>query len=93
MKQVIVKKGTAVVEEVPIPMVHDGMVLVQNMYSTISVGTEMSSITNTGKTLWKRALENPSEVKKAVKIFRAMYIKNIEDQQIFQKFLKGKFRI
>jgi predicted dehydrogenase/threonine dehydrogenase-like Zn-dependent dehydrogenase len=69
MKQVIVKKGTAVVEEVPIPMVHDGMVLVQNMYSTISVGTEMSSITNTGKTLWKRALENPSEVKKAVKIF------------------------
>ena len=26
--------------------------------------------------------------KKAVKIFRAMYIKNIEDQQIFQKFLR-----
>jgi predicted dehydrogenase/threonine dehydrogenase-like Zn-dependent dehydrogenase len=68
MKQVIIKKGAAVVEDVPMPTVTQGLVLVKNMYSTISVGTEMSSIVNTAKPLWKRALENPAEAKKAMKI-------------------------
>ena len=69
MKQVIIKKGNAVVENVPAPTVSKGLVLVQNLYSTISVGTEISSITNTAKPLWKRALENPNEAKKAMKIY------------------------
>ena len=68
MKQVFIKKGNAVVEEVPAPCVEDGMVLVRNYYSCISAGTEMSSISNTAKPLWKRALDNPDEAKKALQI-------------------------
>ena len=32
--------------------------LVKTVFSFVSVGTELSSISNTGKPLWRRALEN-----------------------------------
>lgn len=66
MKQVIIKKGNGVVVDVPSPKSRKGRILVKNHFSCISPGTEMDSINNTSKPLWKRALENPSEVKKVV---------------------------
>lgn len=68
MKQVIIKKGNAVVEDVPPPSVRAGFLLIKTMYSCISIGTEMSSIVNTSKSLLKRALENPDQAKQAVKM-------------------------
>ena len=84
MKQVIIKKGGVVVENVPAPVVGEGMLLIKNLFSTISVGTEVSSIKNTEKPLWKRAIENPDEAKKALKI--------IADQGLIKttQFIKGR---
>lgn len=64
MKQVLIRQGQAVVEEIPAPRAHPGAVLVRTAYSCISAGTEMSGLRASGAPLWKRVLEKPSRLKK-----------------------------
>lgn len=64
MKQVLIKKGEAVVEDVPAPLPSKGNILVSVFYSCISVGTEIAGIRTTSLPLWKRALKQPENVKK-----------------------------
>lgn len=68
MKQVLIRQGVAVVEEVPAPKVEPGTVLVQVENSCISIGTEMSGLKMSGAPLWKRALKQPDNVKKVLKM-------------------------
>jgi predicted dehydrogenase/threonine dehydrogenase-like Zn-dependent dehydrogenase len=68
MKQVLIKQGRAVVEDIPAPMVQPGAVLVQVERSCISSGTEMSGLRHSHVPLWKRALQNPSKVKKVIQM-------------------------
>lgn len=68
MKQVLVKQGNVVLEQVPAPAVEAGAVLVKVGYSCISVGTEMSGIRASGVPLWKRALKQPDNVRKALQM-------------------------
>ncbi len=64
MKQVLIRQGQAIVEEVPAPMIESGTLLIQVQSSCISIGTEMSGIRASGVPLWKRALNQPQNVKK-----------------------------
>lgn len=64
MKQVVMKKGSAFVEEIPAPQVERGCVLVAVDHSCISIGTEVSGLKGSGKPLWRRALEKPEHIKK-----------------------------
>lgn len=66
MKQVLIRQGKAVIEEVPAPEVEPGTVLVQVSHSCISIGTEMSAIKMSNLPLWKKALKQPENVKKVV---------------------------
>ncbi|MBI5420540.1 MAG: bi-domain-containing oxidoreductase [Deltaproteobacteria bacterium] len=66
MKQVLVKQGQVVVEEVPAPLVEPGTLLVRVDHSCISIGTEMSGLKGSGIPLWKRALTEPDKVRKAL---------------------------
>ena len=68
MKQVLIRQGQAVVEEVPAPQVEPGRVLVQVGHSCISVGTEMSGISSSGTPLWRRAFKDPWKIRKAVEM-------------------------
>lgn len=68
MKQVLVRSGGAVVEEVPAPSVEAGRVLVRVHASCISIGTEMSGIRATGAPLWKRALAQPAKVRQVAEM-------------------------
>lgn len=68
MKQVLIKQGAAVVQEVPAPTVEPGTVLVRVDHSCISIGTEMSGVRTGGDPLWRRALKNPASVARAVKM-------------------------
>lgn len=68
MKQVLVKQGQILVEEIPTPQVQPGTVLVQVMNSCISTGTELSGIKESGEALWRRALRYPDKVKKAARM-------------------------
>ena len=71
MKQVLVQKGRAMVEEVPAPQVEAGRVLVRVLHSCISIGTEMSGIRATGTPLWKRAMKQPAKVRQVADMVRA----------------------
>lgn len=65
MKQVLIKQGQAVVEDIPAPLVEAGKVLVRVDHSCISVGTEMSGVKASAQPLWKRVLAQPGKIKKA----------------------------
>ena len=71
MKQVLIKQGRVVVEEVPAPMVSEGGVLIKVVSSCISAGTELSSLQSSGKSLIRRALEQPDQVRKAFSMARS----------------------
>lgn len=66
MKQAIIKNGLVKQETVPSPVAGEGEVLIRVAYSCISAGTEMSSVNNSGKSLIRRALDQPENVKKVL---------------------------
>ena len=68
MKQVFIKNGAAVVEDVPAPAAAPGEVLVRVANSCISVGTEMSGLQATSEPIWKRAARRPNKVLNAIKM-------------------------
>lgn len=68
MKQVLLKKGKAIVEQVPAPQLEVGHVLVKVDHSCISIGTEISGLKMSGAPLWKRALKQPENVKKVLQM-------------------------
>ena len=68
MKQVLIKQGQAIVEDIPAPQVETGTVLVQVHHSCISIGTEMAGVKGSGLPLWKKALREPEQVKKVLQM-------------------------
>jgi predicted dehydrogenase/threonine dehydrogenase-like Zn-dependent dehydrogenase len=80
MQQIIVRKGQVKVESVPAPNVEPGTVLVAVNYSCISVGTELSGIKSGAKPLWKKALDQPDKVKKAINMALTQGLSKTKDQ-------------
>ncbi|MCC9296347.1 bi-domain-containing oxidoreductase [Clostridium sp. WLY-B-L2] len=70
MKQVLIKKGQAIVSDVPAPLVSDNGVLVKVLYSCISAGTEIMGVNESGKSIVKKAMEQPEKVKKALNMLK-----------------------
>ncbi|MFT5723129.1 MAG: putative dehydrogenase/threonine dehydrogenase-like Zn-dependent dehydrogenase [Bacteroidia bacterium] len=64
--QAVVKKGKVIADRVPTPNVSEGSLLIKVVNSCISAGTEMSNVSETGKSLIKRALDQPAEVRNAL---------------------------
>jgi predicted dehydrogenase/threonine dehydrogenase-like Zn-dependent dehydrogenase len=69
MKQVLIRKGTVFVEQVPRPVIERDHVLVEVAYSVISPGTELAGIRSSGQSLLKRAAKNPE---KALRVLKAL---------------------
>lgn len=67
MKQVLVRRGEIVVEEVPRPTPAANSVLVKVQYSLISTGTEMVAIDATSRTMTDRILKKPALITKGIK--------------------------
>lgn len=61
MKQVLIKKGKAIIEDVPTPSIGNGEILVRLEASCISVGTEMSGIRSSALPLWKKVIQKPDK--------------------------------
>ncbi len=70
MKQVLLKDGNAILDDVPVPNADPGTILVRVHNSCISVGTEIAGMKSGGVPLWKRALQQPQNVKKALQMVR-----------------------
>lgn len=71
MKQVMVTGGSITLADVPAPMVQPGCVLIRMDHSCISIGTEMSGVKATGRSLLQRALDQPENVRKVFHMARA----------------------
>ena len=70
MKQVLLKRGKAVVEEVPVPSAATGTVLVRTAWSVLSAGTERASLrSGEASTLLERATD-PSSFARAIDLLR-----------------------
>ncbi len=80
MKQVVIKKGSIIVDEVPAPVVSENGVLVKVLYSCISAGTEMSGVNESGKSILKKAIEKPEKIKKAIDIAKNQGIESLLDK-------------
>lgn len=70
MKQVLVKAGGVVVEDVPAPVVGRKNILVQVAHSCVSVGTEMSGVSSSGQSLYRRALKQPERITQVIQMVR-----------------------
>ncbi len=66
MKQAIVKKGIVFSEEIPSPQVSEGRILIKVVNSCISAGTEGGTVSNSGKSLLKRIISQPDQIKKVI---------------------------
>jgi len=80
MKQVLIKAGAAVVEEVPAPLVGRKNILVRVTHSCISVGTEMAGVRMSGLPLYQRALKQPENVKRVLEMMRDQGVKRTMDR-------------
>ncbi|MGC8651384.1 MAG: bi-domain-containing oxidoreductase [Minisyncoccia bacterium] len=70
MHQVLFKKGEVVVEEVPAPNNGANNVLVENLYSLISSGTEMSSLNFSKQPLPLKVLKYPTKLAKGLRLVK-----------------------
>lgn len=68
MKQVFTSKNGIVVKDTIVPSLSAGSVLVKVHYSCISAGTEISAVKGASKSLIKRAIEHPEQIKQALEI-------------------------
>ena len=60
------KDGEMVVQELPVPQLGPGMVLVKNHFSLISAGTEGSTVKAARKSLLGKAKEKPQQVQQVL---------------------------
>jgi predicted dehydrogenase len=70
MKQVLIRGGSAAVDEVPAPGVLPRGLLVRVGASTISAGTERASVQMSKLPLYRRALAQPHHAKRALEVAR-----------------------
>ncbi len=77
MKQVLVRRGQAIVSDIPAPIISDNSVLVKVIYSCISAGTEMTGVNESGKSIIKKAMEQPEKVKKALNMLKTQGISSV----------------
>ncbi|HYS06562.1 MAG TPA: bi-domain-containing oxidoreductase [Candidatus Dormibacteraeota bacterium] len=70
MRQVLLRRGRAVVEEVPVPSAGPGTVLVRTAWSVLSAGTERAALrSGEASTLLERAAD-PSTFARAIELLR-----------------------
>ena len=70
MKQILVRNGVPDLVEVPIPSINKNEILVKLHYSSLSPGTELSSIGSTADSLLVKAVKNPQKILTALKIIK-----------------------
>lgn len=80
LKQVLIKGGAAVVEEVPAPLVGRKSILVAVTDSCVSVGTESAGLQMSGMPLYRRALKQPENVKRVLDMMRDQGVKRTLDR-------------
>jgi len=66
MKQVLIRRGSVVADNVPAPSCEPGTAVVAVLRSCISVGTELSGLKRSAMPVWKLAAHYPDQARKAI---------------------------
>lgn len=74
MKQVLIKSGNILIDEVPAPLLDDDTILVEVAYSLISTGTELSTISSSSENILQKAITHPEKIKKVIDFLRSQSI-------------------
>ncbi len=87
MKQIVQyqKTGEMKIDDVPVPLVRDGWVLVKNFYSLISSGTEKTSVETAQASLIGKAKSRPDLLKQV--------LQNAKREGLFATYQKVKTRL
>ncbi len=80
MKQVLILGGQATVADVPAPAASPRNVLVRVRYSCISAGTEGAGMHMSSLPLYRRALQQPENVRRVVQMIRDEGVKHTMDR-------------
>ena len=80
MKQLLVRKGSVTVSDVPAPGVGARNVLVRLHHSCVSIGTEVAGVRMSAMPIWKRALKQPHHARKVVQLMRDQGVKRVWDR-------------
>lgn len=75
MKQVFTSQNGVIIANTPEPKVSSGLIKIQVAFSCISVGTEIMSVNGAQKSMLRRAIENPTQVKQVISIVKEQGIK------------------
>ena len=70
MIQVLIRKGQALPVDVPAPVAAPGSLLVKTVRSCISAGTESAILAGSGRSLIRKALEQPAKVATVLRLAR-----------------------
>ena len=76
MKQVFLSRKGIELKEVPEPLVEKGKILVKNLYSCVSPGTEISSLNSIKKNTLRKIIEKPQVLKSLISILKKKGIKS-----------------
>jgi predicted dehydrogenase/threonine dehydrogenase-like Zn-dependent dehydrogenase len=80
MKQVLIRSGSVLVDEVAAPIVSPKRILVSVRYSCISAGTELASVAMSSLPLYRRALKQPEHVRRALTMMKDQGVKRTLDR-------------
>jgi len=75
MKQVLIKRGKAILRETPVPSMNDQSILVEVGYSLISTGTEIAELQRSGQSLAQKVRARPENIKKTLDLVRTRGIR------------------
>lgn len=80
MKQIFIKDGTVLVQEVAAPQILAGGLLVKVRYSCISSGTELSAVENSGMPLYRRALKQREQARRVFRMMKEQGVRRTIDR-------------
>ena len=89
MKQVLLSQGEIIVEDLPVPTIKSGEVLVKTAFSLISAGTEISGKKNSEGSFIGKILSDPQKLKKGLNILKEQGVKKTLEIAEAQKGIKG----
>jgi len=75
LKQVLIRRGSPVVADVPAPQVSDNTILVQVAFSLISSGTETASLSSGSKSLLRQTYEEPAKIARGLQLIQQVGIR------------------
>src|SRR2546426_364504 len=75
LKQVLIRRGSLVVADVPAPEISDNTILVRVAFSLISTGTETASLSAGGKSLLRQTYEEPAKIARGLQLVQQVGVR------------------